>query len=146
MLLLCCAVSLVVAVARATPLDEYVSAVDPHYGWTDTGHRFKTTLGGTGYVLNVTSQKWLDISRAAGPGNTSLWTHQVVVVVPKKLRYTNVSMVYLTGSCNKDGPIAPPKASDEDILVVDEVSPAPANFSPLLGAAGLASIGPLGAR
>jgi hypothetical protein len=38
-------------------------------------------------VLNVTSQQWLDPSRAYVPGHGSIWTHQVIVVIPKKLKH-----------------------------------------------------------
>ena len=46
---------------------EYVSAPDKHFAWHDTGARIKTKFGGEAMVLNVTSQQWLDTSRAAGP-------------------------------------------------------------------------------
>jgi hypothetical protein len=51
--------------------------------WHDTGARIKTTFGGVGHILNVTSQQWLDTSRAAtardpaNGGPTDIWTHQV---------------------------------------------------------------------
>jgi hypothetical protein len=38
------------------PLDDYVSAEDPHYNWYELeSNKFHSLLGGTGYVLNVTS-------------------------------------------------------------------------------------------
>jgi hypothetical protein len=73
----------------------------------------RTVTGGTAHVLNVTSQKWLDTSKAAGPYG-DLWTHQVVVVVPKTLKNTDVALSYLTGNCNNN-----PKAPDNSI---EEVS------------------------
>lgn len=103
----------------STPLDDYVSAPDAHYRWNDTGARIHTLLGGVGTVLNVTSQKWLDVSKAAGPYG-DIWTHQVVVVVPKHIRVRNVTMAYLTGSCNHNPSV--PKADDEDIVVADSVA------------------------
>ena len=51
-------------------------------------------------MLNVTSQRWLDESKVKGPDG-SLWTHEAIVIVPKTLKYTNVSMAYLTKSCNE---------------------------------------------
>ena len=56
------------------PFDEYINKDDPHYKWFETGVTFKTTFGGTAHMLNVTSQKWLDESRAYGPDG-ALWTH-----------------------------------------------------------------------
>lgn len=106
--------------ASATALDDYVSRPSPHYKWHDTGAKIKTVFGGTAHVLNVTSQQWLDKERAQGPGGTSpVWTHQVVVVVPKNVQFTNVSFAYLTGSCNANPSV--PKDTDEDLLLVDEV-------------------------
>ena len=51
--------------SSASPLDAYLSRSEPVYGYKDTGVRIKTLMGGTGHVLNVTSQTWLDKSRAA---------------------------------------------------------------------------------
>mmetsp|Transcript_23111 Transcript_23111/g.32621 ORF Transcript_23111/g.32621 Transcript_23111/m.32621 type:complete len:520 (-) Transcript_23111:242-1801(-) len=113
------ATALLVGVAGATALDDYVSAPDPNYSWRDTGANFKTVFGGTAHVLNVTSQRWLDTSKAYGPDG-DLWTHQVVVIVPKKLKVQNLGMTYLTGNCNKNPSV--PTATDEDILVVDTVA------------------------
>ena len=44
--------------AQQTPLDDYVKAPDPHYNYT----LLKTYRieGYTLYILNLTSQKWLD--------------------------------------------------------------------------------------
>ena len=115
------AVAGLLAAVRATPLDDYVSTPSPHYKWHDTGATIKTVFGGTGHVLNVTSQQWLDATRAQGPGGTSpIWTHQVVVVIPKNIQFRNVSFAYLTGSCNENPSV--PKPTDEDLLVVDEVT------------------------
>ena len=42
----------------STPLDDYVRAEDPHFGWTliQTYEEIDYKV----YVLNFTSQKWLD--------------------------------------------------------------------------------------
>jgi hypothetical protein len=57
------------------PLDEYVSAEDPNYNWYEVENStFKSLWGGTGHVLNVTSQKWLDEDKVKGPDG-ALWTH-----------------------------------------------------------------------
>jgi PhoPQ-activated pathogenicity-related protein len=106
-------------VVSGTPLDDYLNKVEPDYKYFDTGKRVKTLLGGTGFVLNVTSQRWLDTSKAVGP-NGDIWTHMVVAIVPDELRITNVSMAYLTGSCNEHPSV--PKWSDEELLVADMLS------------------------
>ena len=107
---------------NATALDDYVSKPSPHFRWHDTGATIQTAFGGVAHVLNVTSQQWLDEERAQGPGGTGpIWTHQVVVVIPKVVQFRNVSFAYLTGGCNLPAPSVP-KTTDEDLLVVDEVT------------------------
>lgn len=107
------------ALSSGTPLDDYVNKPDPNYHWYDTNVTIKTVLGGTGYVLNVTSQQWLDVSRATSP-NGAIWSHQVIVVVPSELRLTNVSMAYLTGNCNDHPGV--PGPTDEELLIGDLLS------------------------
>lgn len=111
--------SMMLSTVLGTPLDDYVNKVDPNYKWFDTHQTFKTQLGGEAHVLNVTSQKWLDISRAAGPAG-DLWQHMVVVVVPKELKYKNMSVAYLTGNCNDN--VKPPSKDDEELLLVDTIA------------------------
>jgi PhoPQ-activated pathogenicity-related protein len=118
---------LAVTAVHGTPLDDYINKPDSHYKWVDTGVTFNTIFGGKAYVLNVTSQQWLDESKGYvltgknGAGTpTSVWTHQVVVIVPKKLTYRNISMAYLTGNCNEDPGV--PSKTDEDVLVADEIT------------------------
>ena len=43
---------------QSTPLDDYVNAPDPHFGWTvlNTYEQLDYKL----YILNFTSQKWID--------------------------------------------------------------------------------------
>ena len=113
-----------IAIVKANELDDYVSAEDPNYGWRHVEElKFKSLYGGTGYVLNVTSQKWLDKSLVWGPDG-DLWTHQVVVIVPKNLKYTNVSHAYLTGYCGsfeeRDRPVNP--FTETDVLQIDELA------------------------
>ena len=94
------AVAGLLAAVRATPLDDYVSTPSPHYKWHDTGAKIKTVFGGTGHVLNVTSQQWLDATRAQGPGGTSpIWTHQVVVVEERHTKVSIESMSFLWLCC-----------------------------------------------
>jgi len=56
------AVSLVVlsVASAAGPLDDFLNRPEPKYKYADTGARVHTKLGGTVYMLNVTSLEWLD--------------------------------------------------------------------------------------
>jgi len=103
-------------------LDDYVAKEEEVYQWKELEtHRFKSLLGGDGYTLNVTSQKWLNESIVSGPDG-ALWTHQVIVVVPRNLKYTNVSVAYLTGGCNEGSNRVPNPKKDEDLIIVDEIA------------------------
>ena len=103
-------------------LNDYVNAVEPEYGWYEVSNSSFTTLfGGQAHVLNVTSQRWLESSKASGP-NGELWTHQVVVIIPKGgAKPGNINVAYLTGGCNENANVVP-KKTDEDILVADELT------------------------
>ena len=105
--------------ALANPFNEYINHDDGKFAWKDTGDKIDTLLGGTGYMLNVTSLQWLDESRAVGP-NGALWTHQVLVVVPKNLEIKNRATIYITGGCNEHPSM--PKKDDEDLLLVDMIA------------------------
>ena len=100
--------------APQTPFDAYLERPEPDFAWRDTGVNITGPLlfGGVARILNVTSQRWLDASRASGP-NGALWTHQVAVVIPKKLTVTTAAISVMTGGCNEGGPDgpAPPDAS-----------------------------------
>lgn len=109
------------AAVQANVLDDYVSAPEAVYKYENTGQSFKTDLGGTAYVLNVTSLAWLDEATVTGPHGNNLWSHLVVVVVPKVLKLPNVSLAYLTGNCNSGTP-KPPGPTDEELLSVDIVT------------------------
>ena len=113
--------ALTVVLTAALPIDDYVSKADPHYGWYDTGVKVTGMLfGGTAHILNVTSQQWLDPSRAVGPHGHSIWSHQVAVIVPKHLEVTNVSMSIMTGGCNKD--VKPPSKTEEYLEVASALA------------------------
>jgi len=86
---------------RALPQPESV------YKWRDTGLTIDGLyFGGKAYILNVTSLTWLDTSKAYIPRlpveSGNVWSHQVMVVVPKELKFTNVSTMVLNGGCIGD--------------------------------------------
>jgi PhoPQ-activated pathogenicity-related protein len=96
-----------------------VNKPDPNYKWSDTSVRVPTILGGSGHLLNVTSQQWLDESRAYGPDG-ALWTHQVLTIVPRHLKVKNKAVIYITGGCNENPGV--PSATDEEPLAMDAIS------------------------
>jgi hypothetical protein len=93
---------------------------DSAYAWVDTGLRLNGTgLRGdswTGYVLNMTSQRWLtDADFAPNSPSKSLWWHYLVVIVPNAVQWTRNASLYITGGDNDHGGQIP-KSNDEDIV------------------------------
>jgi PhoPQ-activated pathogenicity-related protein len=105
----------------ADQLTDYVTAPDANYNWFEESDKgFKTLWGNTARILNVTSQQWMDETKAQAPGG-AIWTHTAIVVIPKKLTTKNIATVYLTGNCNGDHQGGLDKKS-EDVIVVDELA------------------------
>jgi len=103
-------------------LDDYVAKVEPDFAWREVEElRFKTLWGGSGYILNVTSLNWMNVSEVYSPTG-SLWTHQVQVIVPHKLSSTNVAYSWITGGCNSYPDQPANTLMDIDTLIPDEVS------------------------
>ena len=74
-----------------TPLDDYVNQPDPHYGYT-----LLTTYkedGYTLYVLNFTSQKWLDETVTTKP----IWWHFLCISVPDKITRPDAAFLLIDG-------------------------------------------------
>jgi len=89
-------------------LDEYINRPEPEFKWHYTGKNFPTLTGGHAYVLNVTSIRWLNDTEYKVKGGSSLWTHEIVVIVPKEQEYRNISTIYLASAsngCNDGKPI-----------------------------------------
>ena len=118
-------------------LKQYVDKDDGIFSWTDTGIRLNGTNGAllpanrktwVGYVLNVTSQKWLtpqdfNFEPFGGVPRGHIWWHILVVVVPSNRRSStaggDLSFMYMTGGTNAPGPTGGvPDASSEDVTVV----------------------------
>jgi len=109
------------AVAMATPLDDYVWRPDENYGWVYLGadKALKGKLSGgrgwTGHILNMTSQRWLtDADFAPSSQAKSIWWHWLVVIVPDELKYTRNASMWITGGGMSSNL---PTADSEDILV-----------------------------
>lgn len=112
-----CAVAALLAVVcgagsvSAGPLWDYANAPDPTFGWVDTGYRLNNT-DYTGYLLNLTSQSWLT------PADTDrhVWTHQLMVFVPKDCMNYTIGFIYVTGGDNNDPKPPSPNGINEDVL------------------------------
>ncbi len=104
--------------AQAMPLDDYVWRKDDAYGWVEMGEQYN--IGGegygfTGYLLNMTSQRWLtDADFAPNSDVKSLWWHYMMVIVPDEVQHLKNASMWITGGSN---PGSPPKLKDEDIWV-----------------------------
>lgn len=102
--------------------NQYIGEEAPFYKWHYTGNSFYTLTGGRVHVLNVTTIKWLDESVYEVKGGSPLWTHEVAVVVPRQLKYTNVSSIYMASAfyrCNTDEPL---KMTTFDLEIADLIA------------------------
>lgn len=97
---------------QATPLDEYVAADDSVYTWYDTGYTNITGGGWKGHLINLTSCKWLT---EAEVGDRTVWTHQLVIIVPDTIKDPDHGFVWITGGEN--GNPSPPKVLSEDVIL-----------------------------
>ena len=105
--------------ATQTALDRYLATPDPEFTWVDTGVRIDGVVSSikhwTGYVLKMTSQRWL----TDADSSCSLWEHDVVVIVPNNLdpnnnkTELNTVQFYIAGDSGPTGNLQP---TDEDIF------------------------------
>lgn len=110
------------SLVNANVLDDYVAKDEEVYNWyQETNGTFKTPWGNTAHILNVTSQTWLDESKARGPRG-AVWDHRIAVIVPKNLKVTNISSVWLTGNCNDGSHEKELSNKDGDLLLMDELA------------------------
>lgn len=121
-LLVSCLVPLVTPTPTPTPLDEYVWREDPNYSWFDTGetlkgHNIGREVEWVGYILNMTSQRWLtdnDTTR-------SLWWHYLLVIVPSNYDadHPQNATLWITDGKNTD---SMPTRSNYNVLVASEMA------------------------
>ena len=75
----------------SSALEEYLQKPEPDFSWKirkeDNQKDYKI------YDIKLTSQKWQDI----------VWTHQLFVIIPNKLRSTPSALLFITGGSNKSG-------------------------------------------
>lgn len=98
---------------------------DSNYGWTDTGDVIRghkaldRSITYKGYVLNMTSQRWLtdaDTSR-------SLWWHYLVVIVPSNYNPDTArnATLWITDGDN-DSPDELPTRFNYNMLIASELA------------------------
>jgi len=125
MSLFCALLLLVQAITVAAytqDIYDYVKKDDGAFKWEymgpDTDIHGRNLMGDktwTGYLLNVTSQRWLtDADFSEDSEMKSLWWHYMVVIVPSEIKYTKNSTIWITGWSNGSGA---PTAKDEDIAL-----------------------------
>ena len=109
-----------------TALDDYVWKFDENYKWEYMGaeydmhgHDVKNEHTWTGYVLNVTSQKWLtDADFSPDSPAKSIWYHWLVVIIPDEIKHPNNGTMWITGG----GVGGPPHQDSEDIVLAAALS------------------------
>jgi len=67
----------------------------------------------------VTSLTWMNKTQQTGPFGSAVWWHQVAVIVPKNLRFTNVSIVWINGNHNTDPLYG---HTEKSLQLLDEIS------------------------
>ena len=81
-------------------LKNYIDRPEPAYKWTDTGTRLKGEggdgVGWTGYLLNFTSQSWLNPELVT----RSEWWHKLLIIVPDNVRVLDTATLWLEGVDN----------------------------------------------
>ena len=82
------------AVVNATPLDDYVNTPDSHYNYVLLKQYSMKDY--TFYVLNMTSQKWLNESIVVNP----IWWHFLSITVPNKITRGDAALLYIDGGNN----------------------------------------------
>lgn len=80
-----------------TALDEYVAAVDPHFEYTVA--EVIDGDGYTGYIIRMTSQKWLTKAEVQEP----IWWHWLLMAVPDSVQH-ETGLLFIGGGSNTDDP------------------------------------------
>ena len=83
-----------VAVAAATPLDDYVAKPDPSYTYS-VAQTIDHPLGKV-YVLDMKSQTW----RSEKEVNRTLWQHWLTIIVPNDV-VSDTALLWINGGSNR---------------------------------------------
>eukprot|EP00918_Siedleckia_nematoides_P090022 GHVU01197873.1.p1 GENE.GHVU01197873.1~~GHVU01197873.1.p1 ORF type:complete len:268 (-),score=38.72 GHVU01197873.1:576-1379(-) len=81
-----------------TDLDRYVQATDPNYSYEVVNTCNLTDDQAVVYVVNMTSQQWLDETFSDRP----IWWHQMLVAVPYTLKNTEHGALMIGGGSNRN--------------------------------------------
>lgn len=82
---------------NSTPLDDYVNTPDDHYKYDLL--KVYEMKGYKLYILNMTSQKWLDETVVKNP----IWWHYLCINIPDKITITDAAVLWIDGGKNTDG-------------------------------------------
>ena len=93
---------------HATALEDYIAAPDSNYSYSVVNTYSET--GYTVYVIDMTSQKWRDISEVDRP----LWRHWLIVVKPDTV-VSNTSLLWINGGSNRG---AAPTSADDALVQI----------------------------
>ena len=94
--------------------NDYINRPEPVYSWFDEKKPFSTLMGNTVHKLNITSLQWLNDTVYHIDNGSSIWTHEVMVIVPQELKHKEHASLYLPAlhiRCQSD---YKPNASDID--------------------------------
>lgn len=97
---------------QSTPLDDYVNAPDPHFNWTVIHTYVEPDY--KLYILNFTSQKWLDgkwdfcwyhsvyFLLKETFSSRSIWWHYMCITIPNKITRPKSGVLFIDGGSNTD--------------------------------------------
>jgi PhoPQ-activated pathogenicity-related protein len=99
-----------------TPLDDYVQLDDGYFSFTELlSYRFEENAT-TVYMLNMTSQKWMDETFTT----RSIWWHMMAIAIPDTIRH-QVSYLWIEGGSNGDG-TQPNPPDDPYVMMLVEIT------------------------
>jgi PhoPQ-activated pathogenicity-related protein len=83
-----------VGVIASTPLDDYVNQPDDHYKFELL--KVYELSSYKLYILNLTSQKWLDETVVVNP----IWWHFLCITIPNNLTRPDAGLLLIDGGDN----------------------------------------------
>lgn len=79
-----------------TPLDDYVNLPDSHYSYSLL--KVYEMSSYKIYILNMTSQKWLDETVVKNP----IWWHYLCITIPDKIIRPDAAFLVISNGDNRD--------------------------------------------
>ena len=103
-----CLIDIIKSQTYDAPLDMFVNSNDDYYSWNNTGLKYEG-LGWNAYLINMTSQKWLNETYV----NKPIWWHWLWIVIPTDIKHNDFAVVLGTGDSNSHYDISSaPKRTD----------------------------------